>query len=120
MLFCDPGCLFCPLGLFTPLSGDGDDGDDDETLITTAPTAAYTVLLETPLADDVFPTELSSLDELLSLFSDAVSYLSSLAGLYSTTTSSTLTSTSDMPTLSVDIATHTPMADCDFWDEGWG
>lgn len=54
------------------------------------------------------------------MWSEGMSDLSSMFGLYSTTSSSTPTSTSNTPTSSIDIATHTPTADCDFWDEGWG
>ncbi|KAF3063036.1 hypothetical protein CFAM422_010321 [Trichoderma lentiforme] len=120
LLFCDPDCPFCPPGAFPPSGGGGDDGDDDETSTSTAPTAAYTILLETALADDAFPTGLTSPDDLSSMWSEGMSDLSSMFGLYSTTSSTTPTSTSNTPTSSIDIATHTPTADCDFWDEGWG
>lgn len=60
LLFCDPGCPFCPPGAFPP-SGVGGVGDEDETTsTTTTATAEYIVLLEIVSADDAFPAGLAS------------------------------------------------------------
>lgn len=116
LLWCDPGCPFCPPGVFGPgggsSSGDPDDPDDPDE---DDDPDEYTALFEGVLTADSYPgfagdAEASSADAMeSSIFnSDWSSYLHP-----PTTTTTTTTTTKSPP------PKPTPRVDCTIYDSGF-
>ncbi|PNY28158.1 Class V chitinase Chi100 [Tolypocladium capitatum] len=115
LLFCDPGCPFCPPGVFGGhgSGGDGGDGKSSTSSRTSTNHLVHTILSDS-LRGDTF-ADYDSLDKLESLASEQASISRSLyhdPSASSSTTIPTTTSSSTPP--------PTPSADCDYWDQGWG
>ncbi|KAI1131231.1 class V chitinase Chi100 [Nemania abortiva] len=122
ILFCDPGCPFCPPGVFGPHSGggssgdpDNNDDDDDDDDDDDGDDAAYTVMFD-ELNDESFPTAYVADDALTSIYSNAISRVSSAFGISSTTTTTTTTRPTTTTT-QPPPPPPTPHADCAFFDE---
>ena len=64
ILFCDPGCPFCPPGAFGNSNGDGEDDNTSSSTESSSQTAAATVELVATGVVDVFVTDLPALSDL--------------------------------------------------------
>ncbi|KAI0902967.1 class V chitinase Chi100 [Ustulina deusta] len=119
ILFCDPGCPFCPPGVFGPnsgaggdSSGDPDDNDDDDDDDPDDP--MHTIVFDAVSAD-TFPTAFLADADVNSIFSDILSGASTAFGIASTTTT-TSKPTTTTTTTTTSTPTPTPHAICNFYD----
>lgn len=117
ILFCDPGCPFCPPGVFGPnsgaggdSSGDPDDNDDDDDDDPDDP--MHTIVFDAVSAD-TFPTAFLADADVNSIFSDILSGASTAFGIASTTTTTSKPTTT---TTTTSTPTPTPHAICNFYD----
>lgn len=122
ILFCDPGCPFCPPGVFGPDSGagggssgdpDNNDDDDDDDDDDDPDDPMHTIVFDS-VFEDVFPTAFLDAADVNSIFSGILSDASTAFGIASTTTTNKPTTTT---TTTTSPPTPTPHAICNYYDE---
>ncbi|KAI0476854.1 class V chitinase Chi100 [Xylaria cf. heliscus] len=126
LFFCDPGCPFCPPGVFGS-GGDGSSGgsDDENSSSSSSSESSESLYLATIYiaSDDaeIWPATFDAYADITSAISAEESYWDSVWGVATTTSVTTTTSTTITklpPTTTTETVVATPTADCELWDAG--
>ncbi|KAI0875547.1 class V chitinase Chi100 [Hypoxylon argillaceum] len=127
-LFCDPGCPFCPPGVFGSGGGGGGGGGDpdDENSSSSSSSSSDSAYLATIYiaSDDAetWPATFDAYADITAAISAEASYWDSVWGVTSPPSVVTITTTVTPPpttTTSTVVVVVTPAADCELWDAGF-